>query len=171
MMRISRSLIFAAALFSPAALAVGAPRQKQPFTLTLEAPKLPVKAGKPIILRVKVTNTSDQAVSIPISEENPFATMVGQIYRVHALDQRGRPAPPWVRPPPPKGKTVLPIGSAKSVGLQPGESLTDQVNITYLYDLSRPGKYRVWIAEPFYRGAHLRNGLVRSNTITVTVVK
>jgi hypothetical protein len=169
MKRISRSLAYsAAALFPLALLAVGAPHQKQPFAMTLAELEQPLKAGSPLLLRVTVTNTSDRAVRVPISEGIPE---VGKVYQVHVLDERGRPAPPWVPPPPPKGKTVLRVGSLKGAQLQPSESLTDQVNVTCLYDLSRPGKYKIWIAEPFYRGAHLSNGLVRSNTITVTVVK
>lgn len=45
------------------------------------------------------------------------------------------------------------------------------MNISRLDDLSRPGKYRIWIAEPYYRGPDIPNGLVKSNTITVTVAK
>lgn len=172
MKRVSRSLIFAAAAAFAAMtpLAVGAHHQKQPFTLTLETPKQPLKPGQLLLLRVKVTNTSDREVRVPISEGTPFATEVRKVYQVHLLDERGRPAPPWVPPPSPKGKTVLRAGSAKGAYLQPGKSLTDQVNLTQLYDLSRPGKYKIWIAEPFYRGPRRRNGLVKSNTITVTVV-
>ena len=52
--------------------------------------------------------------------------------------------------------------------LEPGKSLSDLVTVTSLYDLGRPGKYKIWVAELGYRGPH---GLVRSNTVTVTVVK
>lgn len=86
-------------------------------------------------------------------------------------DEQGHPALPWVPPPPPKGKTVLRVESIHGTGLQPGKSLMDRVNITYLYDLSQPGKYKIRIAEPYYRGPHTPNGLVISNTVTVTVAK
>ena len=170
MKRISRSLVYAAAaIFLLAALVAGAPHQRKPFTLTLQAPKQPLKAGKPLLLRVKVTNTSNHAVDVPVSRGGLYGRP-GQIYQVHVLDERGRPAPPWA-PPPPKGKTVIYGGSMPGFSLKPGGSLTDRVNITHVYDLSRSGKYKIWIAEPFYRGPGLPNGLVKSNTITVTVVK
>lgn len=169
MKRISRSLVYAGAtLFVLVALGAPASNQRQPFILTLAALEQPLRAGEPLILSVAVTNTSDRAVRVAISEGIPE---VWKVYQVHALDERGLPPPPWVPPPPPKGKIILRIGSLKGVGLQPGKSLSDQVNITHLYDLSRPGKYKIWIAEPFYRGPGLPNGLIKSNTITVTVVK
>ncbi len=169
-------ITFAALFFSVArawplgarSAAAGAPHQKEPFTLTLEAPMQPMKAGKPLVLRVIVTNTSDHGFSVPVSQGGYD---VEKIYRVHVLDERGRPAPPWVPPPPPKGKTILRVGTGHGMGLQPGQSLTDEVNISHVYDLSWPGKYKIWIAEPYYRGPHMPRGLVRSNTVTVTVVK
>lgn len=170
MKQVSRYLIFAAtgALAAAVALAVGARHKERPFALTLEAPKQPLKAGTPIVLRVKVTNTSVREVRVATSEGAPE---VSKVYQVHVLDERGRPAPPLVPPPSPKGKTVLSIGSLKGAYLQPGQSLTDEANISHVYNLSLPGQYKIWVAEPFYRGPHLPNGLVNSNTVVVTVVK
>ena len=169
MKRIFRRLVYAApALLAFAALAVGAPHQKEPFTLTLQVPKQPLKAGMPLVLRLTVRNTSDRAVHIPLIG---MGSEVGKVYQLHVLDEQGRPAPPYVPPPPPKGTHRLQIGMGPGIQLKPGESLADQVNVTDVYDLSQPGKYKVWVAEPFYRGPHLPNGLVRSDTITVTVTK
>jgi len=173
MKRVSRHLVYAAAaLLAFAALAAGAPHQRGPFTLTLQAPKQPLKAGKPLLLRVKVTNILDHAVRVSLSRGGLWGRP-GQIYQVHVLDERGRPAPPYVPPPPPKGKTVIYGGSVPSFPLKPGKSFTDQVNVTGSYDLSRPGKYKIWIAEPFFGGGphNVPMRLVRSNTVTVTVVK
>ena len=168
MKRIPRSLIYAAAtLFPLAALAVAAPKEKQPFTLTLAAPKQPLKAGQPLLLCVTVTNTLDHEVDVPTS----VGADVLMTYKVEILDERGRPAPPWVPPPAHKGKTFLRIGSARTRHLQPGESYADQLDFTHDYDLTRPGKYNVWVALPFFRGPHLPNGLVRSNRIKVTVAR
>jgi hypothetical protein len=151
-------------------LLAGTPHQKKPFTLTLQAPKQPLKAGQPLILHVKVTNILDHAVHVPLSRGGLWGRP-GQIYHVHALDEHGHPAPPYVPPPPPKGKKFIYGGSMPSFGVKPGQSLTDEVNISQVYDLSQPGKYKIWIAEPFYRGPNVPNGVVRSNTITATVVK
>lgn len=158
-----------AMLLAFAALAAGAPNHGGPFALTLVAPKRPLRAGKQLILSVKVMNTSDGAVDVPVSRAGLYGRP-GMVYRVHALDERGRPAPPWVPPPVPKGKALI-GGSMPGFPLKPGQSLVDRVDVTHVYDLTRPGRYKIWIGEPYYRGPGLPNGLVKSNTITVMVVK
>ena len=75
----------------PHALAEGAPHQKKPFTLTLVAPKQPLKAGQPLLLHLTVRNTSDRARWVPVTRG---VFWVRGAYEVHVLDQRGRPAPP-----------------------------------------------------------------------------
>jgi hypothetical protein len=164
MKRISRCFICAAAAILPLA-ALRAPQQKGPSTLTLAAPKQPLKAGQPLILRATVTNTSGHDVHVWLSGGS---AEVVRDYEVHVLDEEGRPAPPWVPPPQPEGRVLLRVGVGVGTELEPGRSTTDLVNVTDVYDLSRPGKYKVWVAERFGRGP---GGLVRSNTITVTVVK
>lgn len=169
MKRISRYFIYSgAAVFYLATLAMTAPPQGVPFTLVLAAAKQPLKAGQPLILRVTVKNASQRPIDVPVSEGSYSAEMV---YQVHVLDEHGHPALPWVSPPRSDGKIILGMGMGHGMGLQPGQSLTDEVNISHVYDVTRPGKYQIWIAEPFYRGPGIPNGLVKSNTITVTVVK
>lgn len=167
---ISRSLAYAVALpLLLAALAAGAPDQAAPFTLLLVAPTQPLKAGQTLVLRVRITNTSNHATNIPITLADP--ALARGIYHVHVLDEHGRSAPPWIPPPPPRGKAVLRVGMMPGRELGPDETLSDEVNVSRFYYLSRPGRYKIWIAEPYYRGPDVSNGLVKSNTITVTVVR
>ncbi len=63
------------------------------------------------------------------------------------------------------------VGSVHGFMLAPGKSVTDEVDVTYTYDLSRPGKYTIWVAEPIERYALFPRGFVVSNRIAVTVVK
>ncbi|MGH9451852.1 MAG: hypothetical protein ACRD11_15160 [Terriglobia bacterium] len=167
MKRTFRRLVYAAlaavALSLLAALATAGPRQRGPLTLTLVAPSQPLTAGQPLLLRVTVGNTSDRTRYVPVTRG---VFWIGAAYHVHVLDRRGRPAPPAQRLVPKKGVVVLGGGSSPSRRLKPGKSLSDLVNVTSLYDLSRPGKYKIWIAEPISK-----NTSVRSNTVTVTVVK
>ena len=139
----------------------------QPFSLTLSAPKQPLKAGQVLLLRVNVTNTLDSALTVPDSE-GVFA--VRAIYQVHVSDQDGRPVPPR---PPAKGPggtgRVVPMGSVQSRTLNPGESFTDLVNVTDECDLSQPGTYQISVAEPYGSGPD--RSLVESNPVTVNVVK
>jgi hypothetical protein len=168
MRRLLGSFACAAALLPFAPPALGPTSQEAPLALRAEAPAQPLRAGKPVVLQVTVTNTSDRDIVVPISQGTGDVAL---IYRVHVLDERGRPAPPRVPPPPREGGPPPTAAvSIHSIGLQPGKSLTDEVNVSYIYDL-RPGKYKVWVTEPFYRGPNTPNGMVKSNTVTVTVVK
>ena len=134
--------------------------------MTLGAPKQPHRAGQPLLLHVTVRNTSDRARWVPVTRGDFWVRLA---YQVHGLDQRGRPAPPAPElVPKRKDQIVLGGGSMPSRRLEPGKSLSDLVNVTSLYDLSRSGKYKIWIAESFGRGP---NDLVRSNTVTVIVIK
>jgi hypothetical protein len=167
--RILRSLIYSAAVLLPLVLpGQGAPDQQQPFTLALQAPKQPLKQGEALILRVIVANTSDRAVDVPICQGS---YLVEKIYQLHVLDERGLSPKraPLPKPKGGKGFTVI-AGGIHGTELQPGKSLVDEVNLSHVYDL-RPGKYKIWIAEPFYRGPDRPKGLVKSNVITVTVVR
>jgi hypothetical protein len=96
----------------------------------------------------------------------------------------GRPAPPSARilenrKLEKEGKPVLafPPSSSTLHILKPGESFVDEINVTDKYDLSRPGLYAIWLVRPVptnltpYAKKKYWKGSVRSNTITVTVVK
>ena len=158
-----------AALSFVAAVVAGAPLQGGPFMLTIQAPKQSLRAGQPLTLRVTVKNVSQRPVHVFVSQGSYD---VEKIYRLHVLDERGwRPQrAPLPKPSGGKGSVVI-VGSVHGTRLKPGDSLIDEVNISHVYDLRRPGKYTIWIAEPFYRGPDIPNGIVKSNTITLTVVK
>jgi hypothetical protein len=127
MKRISRSLVCGAvAVLSLAALAARSPGQKAPITLCLEAPKQPLKAGERLLLRVKVTNTSDHEVPVGIMAGK--AVPMGFIYQVYVRDQHGRVAPLQPPPPPPPHPKGTVVGRAYSIGgvrLNPGQSVAD----------------------------------------------
>jgi len=138
-----------------------------PFTLTLAPPEQPLKAGSTLHLRLTVTNRSDHQTSFPT---NWGLFDPGKIYQVHVLDELGRPVPGRTLPCERPGQHCA-GGSAQGRYLKPGESFTDEVNVTLFYDLSRPGKYKIWVAEDTFGRANLPNGLVTSNVVMVTVVK
>ena len=45
-----------------------------------------------------------------------------------------------------------------------GESMTEEIVLNRLYDLSKPGKYRVWVRKPADVDA-----IAKSNVITITI--
>src|SRR5437660_6684758 len=154
-------------LASYAALAVPGP--KQFFSLTIAAPKEPIKAGTELRLLVTVTNTSDRDIS--------FITSPGRIpedgdrYEIDVRDAQGSPAPPsvYLRT---KDKRI-PIdygGSRFARTLRPGESFVDQVTVTGFYDLSQPGNYTISVALPMPPLQNLGEGKVKSTSLTVPVI-
>lgn len=161
----ARTLAYAIALATLAAPLTASPKgAKPPISLTLATPKRPFRVGKPVILLATITNASARSLQVPLSGGT---SDVGMIYQVHVLDAGGKPVPR--KPFPPKGRIW--VGSTHGTGLKPGQSRVDRLNLSYIYDLSRPGKYRVRIAEPLYRGPNRPNGFVKSNTVTITVAK
>jgi hypothetical protein len=53
--------------------------------------------------------------------------------------------------------------------LKPGEAQAGTATITRLYDLSRPGNYTIQVSQPL--SDNPEDGVVKSNTITVTVTE
>lgn len=169
-----------AALLSVTALAFALAGPKVPITLTLTAPKRPLKAGTRFILPIKVTNASDQTTLVPVSM-SPYGYNV--VYRVYLRDQRGQAVPHRPASPQMRNGSVIHAGSTQSRNMAPGKSYMDHVDVTYCYDLSRPGKYKIWITEGLYFAPHhtrvvpgpnriiLPNTIIKSNVITLTVVR
>lgn len=152
-------------------MAILAPaNSKQLFSLALSAPKEPIKAGANLDLLVTVTNTSARKIAFIVSP-GPLPED-GWQYEITVRDSLGRPAPPsaYVRNLD-KRLPLYPGGSTVGRTLAPGESFVDEVDVTMLYDLSRPGKYTISVSRDFPPRQNLGEGRVLSNTITVTVVE
>lgn len=142
---------------------------KQLFSLTIAAPKEPLKAGAEFHLTVTVTNTSNSPISF-VTSPGPIPDD-GLLYEIHVRDQHGRSAPqsPYVR----NRDTHVPVhyGSRLARTLKPGESFVDQVIVTEFYDLSSPGEYSITVARSMPARQNLGNGSVTSNAVTITVTQ
>src|SRR5262249_41247060 len=64
-------------------------------------------------------------------------------------------------------RNPLADGSVLFVPIQPGETHKDSVNISNRYEFDKPGKYSIQIEREFPKS--LGGGVIKSNTITVTV--
>ena len=62
-------------------------------------------------------------------------------------------------------------GSSLARTLMPGESFIDQVTVTRFYDLSQSGKYTIGVALQIPPRQDLGKGVIKSNSIVVTVTK
>ncbi len=153
---------------------------KGPVSVILEAPGKPLKLGAELVLRATLKNDSGHDITFPASPG--LVPSDGFRYEIHVLDSRARPAPPSAR--------VRELRKARAKGgpgiavignigrtLKPGQALPEEINVTRDYDLSSPGIYTIWVTRPLPLGVPVWaakkywKGSVRSNTITVTVVK
>jgi hypothetical protein len=170
-MKISHSfhLLYASLVFLPAAF--GQPKQPA-FSITISAPDV-ISAGSEPKLSIVLKNTSDHKIMLTRS----LQTDRGELHHdVEVRDDKGDlvpemeyhqklkgrlPATPGKAPPPPI------VGSDIFVTMKPGETRNDDLTISKLYDLSKPGKYTIQVS----RFDETAKAVVKSNTITVNVTK
>jgi hypothetical protein len=132
---------------------------KDPFSITISADKPTVVAGSRVYVRIKLTNTSDHVVDCSTAMVGAF----DRRYLYDVLDENG------------KSMIKTDIGPERYPGsyqfcnLDPGESTGNgERSISWLYDLTKPGTYTVQVSG--FIGNDEKQGVIKSNTITITVV-
>jgi hypothetical protein len=131
-----------------------------PFPLTIATAQGVVKSGSDLTLKITLTNTSSRAISF--SDTNRVCD-----YLVEVRDEKGNLAPDTPR----KKQITCTGGSVEGrniiVSLQPGESTEDEVVVTDLSDMTRPGFYSVQLARKAPKD--LGGSLVKSNWLSIQV--
>ena len=132
------------------------PSVEQPlsFSLSIKAPQSTYKLSSEVIIEVTTTN---------ISSHELFAPDL-------ALDVRDSAGEPVRRV---QGKPGVPRGgSFFAAPLKPGQSIDGSMNLTKQFVIATPGKYTVqaW-REDYVPGTNQVRGRVKSNTITIDLVK
>jgi hypothetical protein len=84
------------------------------------------------------------------------------IFDVH--NSSGTPAPKHVYK-----HLELATGSPIFRSLKPGESLTDEQNLSRLNDFTEPGQYQIQVSQRV--SSDDKDGVIKSNIITVTVTR
>jgi hypothetical protein len=123
---------------------------KAPFTLSLAAESPTTKIGLPVWVKVTLKNTSNHDLKIEKEISEDLCTVVVQ----EATLQMGFAT-----------RRASGIGSLGIIGIQPGKTVVDRVNVSRMYDLTRPGKYTIQAQ----RSDDVTKAKVLSNKITVTV--
>jgi len=111
------------------------------------------KAGSKIVVRIATTNISGGIIGFR-GEPSEF------FYGAAVSDALGRSAPDTEHGLDVKKHHRHRVYSGPAFALNPKETVKDQLEISNLYDMSKPGKYEVQLS---CRGA-------KSNTITINVV-
>jgi hypothetical protein len=130
---------------------------EQPFTLRISVEKPTIKADSDLSIKVEQTNTSNG----PIECTAAYVGGVDLKFYLDVRDEKGLSMRRLDRHP-----ELMP-GSIETCTLQPGESLTRDTNVSWLFYLSRPGKYVIQVGRGI--SSNEVDGMVKSNKLTVTV--
>jgi hypothetical protein len=139
-------------------------KPKDPFSITIGAPST-VQAGDPIRVHIVYKNTSSEvlpytAESTPDEGEYQYSVDVWKADGTRATETE-------------YGTRVRLhhyISPGKSgTGVDPGNVVEEDTDITKLFDLSSPGQYEVQVQRPVQVSPE--GGVVKSNKITITVAR
>jgi hypothetical protein len=148
-------------VFGLVPLLLGANAQKpKPFRLSIRPLQASVRAGSEVRIEVTLRNVSGRQIAMPKSDE-------GGDYLVEVRDGKGRMARDTELGRKLKDPGTVRVSSAPLYPLKPQESLKDEIAVGKLYEVSNPGEYTISVARPIPE--ELGTGVVKSNTITVTV--
>jgi hypothetical protein len=131
---------------------------KEPFTINISTDKQTVEAGLDVYIKIKLTNTSDEVVDCSSSDSNAL----DRRYIYDVRDENGKSVEI------PGDHPELGGGSIQFCELAPRDSRTSGSRLSTLYDFTKPGQYTVQVSR--YVGKSAKEGVVKSNTITITVV-
>jgi hypothetical protein len=180
-MHVSVVVLVLAAWMTPAIAAAERPQTgeasqaAQIFTsdwaTTIRMDKDVVKAGSEIRVWIDFKNISNHAILV--SEETKNPRVVEQRFRAYVRTENGALAPEtkWGRKvrtgKDDPGEFTIEVGSIYQRYIQPGQTRTDAVRLSGMYDLGQPGKYTVQLEIPDEKGSIV----FKTNTLTFTVTQ
>jgi hypothetical protein len=139
------------------------PPTQAPFSLNISAKDDTVRAGSEVRVKIVLTNTSNREIYIIHEKASDVGEQAG-----FTLDVRdaGGMVVPFTR----YGQLffnheAVTLGAPSPFDLKPGKTLKDEIIVSKLFDLSKPGKYSIQVK----RQDDSSTAVVKSNTITVTV--
>lgn len=143
-------------------VAMQTPKQisKLPFELRLTTEKPTVEPTSKVFVKIHWTNTSNKVLNADAYIEK--GSNLDLNYTLEFRDNEGRPVP--------KVPEKSPMGrmfDATFGALEPGKTITNEVNLRKIYDFSLPGRYVLQVSRRVPE--ELGGGVVKSNTITITV--
>jgi hypothetical protein len=148
-----------------AAIAQQTTRTTKPsLRLTIRAPKFPVRQAANVIIDVVAMNVSDHALQLENDYVGPNVEVTD---RVTIIGENGLSAPRTRLGRAVISPTTSMTGKLVMVPVKPGMRFTYELDVSQLYDLSKPEKYTVQIE----RRDPDSKLPVKSNAITITVAR
>jgi hypothetical protein len=142
---------------NPAPSHLAQPGSQPSFSVTIKAVHDTVQAKAPLMLEVVTANISDRDLTL---WQRTAPDLAGWVYSADVRDESGNipPSTAW-------GRRPMGEGSEALLNLKPGQTNTDIIDITQLYDFSQPGTYTIQVQ----RNDDENNLAIKSNTIKVII--
>jgi hypothetical protein len=137
------------------------------FTLQIHAEHDTYKSGDVILVRVNKKNITKKLINCTISDD-PDMYLMDVMYEGSSADETDL-LKEALRPPRP-GEIGGYMGSAEAAFCPPGKIIERNMLLTRYFKMAKPGRYTITFSEQTFPGEPQKNVLVRSNTITVTVL-
>lgn len=137
------------------------PATQRPFSLTLSTPTANVESGSVVQIMIAMKNLSDHDVDCTPNETNRLDTA----FEYDVRDGDGKPVESWEKKHPEVGQVFSP---RMPRSLKPGETINTGEVISSHYNMTQPGEYTIQVSRRISNDA--KDGVVKSNKITVTVV-
>ena len=153
-------MAFLLVLVSVSAAFARNPATRTPFTIEISAEQQVVKVGSEVSLKVRLTNTSKRVMDCSATISNMTGVDPNYVFDVRDDANNAVPLRVFAHP-------ELATGQPVSRSLKPGESFTDEEEVSRVLDMSRPGHYTIQVSRRV--SDNKKDGSIKSNTITVTV--
>lgn len=162
-------LVIACARFSTCLRAQNAPKTQHltaSFSVTITPEKPTVKVASPVWVVATVENKSNHDIPVYRAISGDM-DQGGWVYTVDVRHDKGVASSEtrFYRIVQDRDPDVTMKRSGGSTKVKPGETMTDRVNVSKLYDLTQPGRYTI----QFQRLDPETKTFVKSNEITVTL--
>ena len=134
----------------------------KPFKITISTKTPTVQPGSPVLITISFTNTSDK--DIDASSTVYGFTGLDVFFQYKVTDAAGNPIAKRIY------KHPELAGGRPIMGriVKPGETLTEEQDISRLFDIEKPGKHIIEASKNLANGEPDQG--VKSNKLTVTVV-
>ena len=166
-MNLARIIIIGVVIFGVCLCKISTEAQAPPLSLLIETDNPSVKLGDEIPIKIRLKNNTDRSIRLSkvmregdgsfeykVDVERDDPTVVAKKYVEKLRRNEVQPAIP-------------PTGSVLFFIIEPGETDKDSIYISNRYEFDKPGKYLVQIERALPED--LGGGVIKSNTITVTV--
>ncbi len=172
MKRLAKGLVFGLLAISVTVIGLKAQEATPPrLTLTLKVPKSEIKLGENIDITIKLTNTSQEPITLLFGNHGNVASFYQYDVRNENGDSVAEVGPRFQQLP--NGQmlqlpTRLP-GSFTQGAIDPGKSVTSNSTVSDLYRFDHPGKYTIRVSR-YASDTAGETKKVYSNALEITVI-